>query len=212
MSCYQQTRSQQTRKMNDGCGSRPQTGSGTESLSGIMSQWEKRNRRDFHEYLNGYRTSSFPDALKAASHGEWHPNGEKAGRRHPHQRRIPKVAVKQWSKQLSKAQARIRSFRDKPFEDLFDFLDKQARSISSIGPLMVYDAALRIGANIGCLPKDWVYLHAGARIPGVRSGVRRIRKSELPEPLKTLGAWKAYEIEDFLCVYHDPIKKLMPRS
>ena len=175
-----------------------------------MSQWEEHNRSNLRDLLDGYRTSSFPDALKAASHGEFPPNGEKAGKRHPHQWRLSGDAVKQWSKQLNKAQAQILAFRGQPFEGLFGFLAAQAHTISGIGPLMVYDTALRIGANVGCLPKDWVYLHAHATIPSVHDF--RIRKSELPEPLKALEAWKAYEIEDFLCIYHDSIKKMMPRS
>ena len=210
MSCYQQTRAKTPTTKNGGCGRPPQTGSGTESISGLMSQWEKRNRPGFHEYLDGYRTSAFPDALKAASHGEFPPNSEKAGKRHPHQWRISKEAMKQWSGKLDKAQARIRAFRGQSFEGLFDFLDEQARTISGIGALMVYDTALRIGANIGCLPKDCVYLHAHATIPFVHKF--RIEKAELREPLKALGAWEAYEIEDFLCIYHDPIKKMMSRS
>ena len=80
---------------------------------------------------------------------------------------------------------------------------------------MVYDTALRIGANIGCLPKDLVYLHAHARIPDVRSGVPHIGKTELSKDrkaLKALKLWEAYEIEDFLCIYHEQIKKLMSGS
>lgn len=192
--------------MNGGCGKPVLTAPGNQSLSGLMSQWEKENRPGFHEYLDGYRSAKFSDTLKAASRGEWPPNSEKAGKRHPHQWRIPKAAINQWSKQLTKEQARILLFRGHPFESLFDFLDSQARSVSGIGPLMVYDTALRIGSNIGRLPKGWVYLHAHARIPGVRSDVQRIRKSELPKALK---AWEAYEIEDFLCVYHAQIEKLV---
>lgn len=211
MSCCQQTRAQQTRK-NGGCGGRSQTGSGTESLFDLMSQWEEHNRSNLRDLLDGYRISSFPDALKAASRGEWHPNGEKAGKRHPHQRRLAGEALNQWAKTLGRAQAQIQAFRGQAFEGLFDFIDERARTISGIGPLMVYDTALRIGANIGCLPKDWIYLHAHARIPDVRSDVHRIRKSELPEAFKALEKWEAYEIEDFLCVYHDQIEKLMHLS
>lgn len=212
MSCNQQTHKKTPGATNGGCGGPPQIGSRTKSLSGLMSQWEKENRPDLYEILDGYRSAKFPDALKAASRGEYPPNGEKAGTRHPHQWRIPKAAVKHWVGKLSKAQVRIQTFRGHPFESLFDFLDKQARSVFGIGPLMVYDTALRIGANIGSLPRDWVYLHAHARIPGVRFGVSRIRKTELPEDLKALGTLKAYEIEAFLCVYHEPIEKLRSRS
>ena len=211
MACYQQPRAKNPRAKNTDCGKSVSTGSGNQSLSGLMSQWEKENRPGFHEFLNGYRTSSFSDAVKAASRGEYPPNGEKAGKRHSHQWRIPNAAIKQWSKQLNKAQAQIRAFRGQAFEKLFDFFDREARTISGIGPLMVYDTALRIGANIGCLPKDFVYLHADARIPGVQHSVRRIRKSDLPEYLKALRTLNTYEIEVILCVYHDQIEKLMPR-
>ena len=210
MSCAPKT--QAKKQKNGGCGGRPQTDSRPKPLSELMSEWKKKYRSRLYELLNGYRTSSFPDALKAASRGEYPPNGKKAGKRHPHQWRLSGEAVKQWSKQLNKAQARIQAFRGQPFECLFGFLDKQAHTISGIGPLMVYDTALRIGANIKCLPKDWVYLHAHARIPDVQSTVHCKKISELPKELKALGAWKAYEIEDFLCIYHDSIKKIVSLS
>ncbi len=212
MSCNQQTRKITPGAKNGGCGKPVLTDPGNQSLPELMSQWETENRPGFHEYLDGYRSSSFPEALKAASRGECPPNGKDVGKRHFHQRRIPKTAIKQWASKLDKAQAQIQSFLGLSFEDLFDFLDERARTIDGIGPLMVYDTALRIGANIGCLPKDWVYLHAHARISGVRSDVQRIRKSEFPKTLKALEAWEAYEIEDFLCVYQKQIKELMPRA
>ncbi|MBQ6008745.1 MAG: hypothetical protein IJL17_09400 [Kiritimatiellae bacterium] len=212
MACYQQTQAKSSKNKNGGCGKLVPTGSGNKSLSGIMSEWKKQNRPGFHEYLDGYRSPTFPDILKAASHGEWPPNSEKAGKRHPHQWRISDKAMKQWAAKLGKAQAKIRSFQGRAFEELFDFFDEQARTVSGIGPLMVYDTALRIGANIGCFPKDWVYLHAHARIPGVRSDVPRIRKTELPEPFNELEMWEAYEIEDFLCVCQKQIKELKSRS
>ena len=210
MSCAPKT--QAKKQKNGGCGGRPQTDSRPKPLSELMSEWKKKYRSRLYELLNGYRTSSFPDALKAASRGEYPPNGKKAGKRHPHQWRLSGEAVKQWSKQLNKAQARIQAFRGQPFECLFDFLDKQARTISGIGPLMVYDTALRIGANIGSLPKDRIYLHAGARIPNVRPSVRHIMKSDLPGYLKALRALNAYEIEVILCVYNEQIEKLASRS
>lgn len=210
MACYQQTQAKPSKNQNGGCRKPVQTSSGNESLSGLMSEWKKENRPGLHDLLDGFRTSTFPDALEAASHGECPPNGKDAGKRHFHQRRIPKTAIKQWASKLGKAQAQIQAFHGRTFEDLFDFLDKLASKISGIGPLMVYDTALRIGANIGCLPKDWVYLHAHATIPTKHAF--RIEKSDLPEDLKGLGALKAYEIEDFLCIYHEQVKKLMSGS
>ena len=210
MSCSKRTSGKTQQSKNGGCVGRPQTGSRSKPLSELMSEWKKEYRPDLFDLLNGYRTSAFPDALKAASRGEYPPNGKKAGKRHPHQWRILNAAIEQWSKRLAKNQARIRSFRGHAFEELFGFLDKQARSISGIGPLMVYDTALRIGANIGCLPKDRIYLHAHATIPTIHKC--RITKSELPKELKALGTLKAYEIEHFLCVYHEQVKELMSHS
>ena len=210
MSCSKQTPGKTQKSKNGCCGKSPQTGSGTKSLPELMSEWKKECRSRLYELLDGYRTSSFPDALKAASHGENAPNGEKAGKRHPHQYRILNKAMKQWEAKLGKAQTKIQSFRGRAFEDLFDFLDKQAHTVSGIGPLMVYDTALRIGANIRCLPKDCIYLHAHATIPTIHDF--RITRTQLPKELKALGSLKAYEIEDFLCIYHEQVKKLMSGS
>lgn len=210
MACYQQTQAKTLGTKNGGCSKPVPTCSGNESLSGLMSEWKKRNRPGFHEYLDGYRSAKFSDTLKAASHGEWPPNSEKAGKRHPHQYRISDKAMKQWAVKLGKAQAKILSFRGRAFEELFDFFDEQARTVFGIGPLMVYDTALRIGVNIGCLPKDWIYLHAHATIP--KNHDFRITRSQLPKELKALGTLNAYEIEDFLCIYHDQVKKLMSGS
>ena len=189
MACYQQTQAISSKKKNGGCGHPVLTAPGNQSLSGLMSQWEKENRPGFHEYLDGYRSAKFSDTLKAASHCEWPPNSEKAGKRHPHQYRISDKAMKQWAAKLGKAQAKILSFRGRAFEELFAFFDEQARSVSGIGPLMVYDTALRIGANIGSLPKDCIYLHAHATIPTIHDF--RITRSQLPKELKALGTLKA---------------------
>ena len=87
------------------------------------------------------------------------------------------------------------------FDDLFDLVDKHILPIQGIGPLTVYDTALRIGARLGLSPTR-VYLHAGTRAGARELGLDAqrgtIEMDELPEPLRQLSPREA---EDLLCIY-----------
>jgi len=77
-----------------------------------------------------------------------------------------------------------------------------------IGPLTVYDTALRIGARLGLSPQK-VYLHAGTRhgaaVLGFGPDRPSISLSELPKPLDELNAEEA---EDVLCIYAADLARL----
>lgn len=81
--------------------------------------------------------------------------------------------------------------------------------------LMAYDISLRIGARArdGILPNDFVYLHAGALdgakklkehlYPNLPIQTLRIETAKIKEIVKEFGDYTAYDIEHFLCVYHN---------
>src|SRR6266498_1169290 len=89
------------------------------------------------------------------------------------------------------------------FDELFELIAATIGQIRRIGPLAVYDTALRIGARFGLQPAK-VYLHAGTRMGakglGLDSTADAIEMGELPAELRTLTA---REVEDALCIYKD---------
>jgi hypothetical protein len=131
------------------------------------------------------------------------------GKRFRHQYRIPQAALKRASRALLR-DLRLLG-RCKSFEALFQQVGATISRIPRIGPLMVYDTALRIGARLGLSPEH-VYLHAGTRHGAALLGFDRkrtsIRLDELPPPLSDLTAEEA---EDVLCIYAADIARLTGR-
>ena len=90
---------------------------------------------------------------------------------------------------------------------------KSIGQIEGIGPLTIYDTALRLGAFRGVLP-DRVYLHAGT-LKGVKNlglivGTKKsLAMSELPPEFRKL---EAYEVENCLCIYKDHFTLAMGRQ
>src|SRR5271167_3907164 len=83
-----------------------------------------------------------------------------SGKRHPHQRRIPKALLEQVEARLQAIGRKLANAAD--FSALHQFVEDEIGSIKGIGALTVYDIAHRIGAHFGKAPQK-VYLHAGTR-------------------------------------------------
>jgi len=83
------------------------------------------------------------------------------GKRHPHQRRIPRAVLERAETIL---QAAARSLSNAPdFAALHKLVKRRIGDIRGIGDLTVYDIAHRLGAYFGKAP-ELVYLHAGTQI------------------------------------------------
>jgi hypothetical protein len=132
-----------------------------------------------------------------------------SGKRHPHQRRIPKYLLEQAEARLQAIGRKLANAAD--FSALHRLVGSEIGSIKGIGGLTVYDIAHRIGAHFGKAPK-LVYLHAGTR-----AGARVFNVSgdsfdprTLPKAFSHLAA---SEIEDCLCIYKDELRDATrPRS
>jgi hypothetical protein len=89
----------------------------------------------------------------------------------------------------------------KNFEDLHKLIKKITDKIDGLAELYTYDAAHTIGTRLGFHPKK-VYLHTGTRkgamALGFSGALRYLEVSQLPCEIQAL---KAYEVEDFLCIY-----------
>ena len=125
-----------------------------------------------------------------------------SGKRHPHQRRIPRTL-------LERAEARLQAIgrklaRAADFAALHRLIEEAIGGIKGIGTLTVYDIAHRIGAHLRKSPER-VYLHAGTRIGARVFGIGgdSFDPALLPEPFSWLSP---SEIEDCLCIYKDELR------
>jgi hypothetical protein len=128
-----------------------------------------------------------------------------SGKRHPHQRRIPRSALEESRRRLS-----VVDFKNTcaDFDALHSLVEQRIGDIPGIGRLTVYDTAQRIGAYLNLEP-ELIYLHAG-----VVEGAKALRldvskyaltRQEMPTPFRRL---KPYEIEDCLCIYKDELRRI----
>jgi hypothetical protein len=124
-----------------------------------------------------------------------------SGKRHPHQRRIPKAVLEQAEARLQESGRRLARASD--FAALHRLVDEQIGRIPGIGALTVYDIAHRIGAHLGKAPER-VYLHAGTRTGARMFGVSgdSFDPKLLPKSFSRLAP---SEIEDCLCIYKDEL-------
>lgn len=125
------------------------------------------------------------------------------GKRHPHQRRIPKALLEKAKERLQAAARSLRVATD--FAGLHRIVECETESIRGIGPLTVYDTTHRLGAFLGKAP-SLVYLHAGTRTGAAAFGLRgaTIARTQLPAAFSRLTP---AEIEDCLCIYKDQLLK-----
>ena len=128
------------------------------------------------------------------------------GKRHPHQFRIPGVALRRALEKLHS----LRLDRAKNFDDLLQLIDGAIRDIPRIGELVVYDVAHRLGAARNIEP-DRVYLHAGTREGARALGLRGyvVRVDDLPQAFRRLTP---AECEDCLCIYARALKRIAQRA
>lgn len=167
----------------------------TAALEEIVRDYVKRYRDGLSRLLHFFKIQpSFERAVEVAALAI-----TPSGKRHAHQRRIPADTLRESARRLLAAGHRIRQCRS--FEELHRVVQQTAGEIKGIGPLTVYDTALRLGAYVGFYPQK-VFLHAGttegARRLGLNYQRRAVPMAELPSALQRL---KPHEVEDLLCIY-----------
>src|SRR5256885_15817936 len=82
------------------------------------------------------------------------------GRRCSHHTRKPRALLERATRRLLAIEPAIAVVRD--FDALIDVVGAPLRGIKGLGPLYIYDTALRIGYRLRLLPQR-AYLHAGTR-------------------------------------------------
>lgn len=127
------------------------------------------------------------------------------GKMFPHQVKVREIDRKNFCIEILAFDTRS----IKTFDELHDRLEMIAEDVWGIGPVTIYDVAVRIAAYQKIKPTS-LYLHAGVRIGwhrlhGRRSpNIKRIPRDQLPRALtKKLDT---DSIEDFLCGYRASLK------
>jgi len=170
------------------------------TLERIVADYIEHKRPNLARFLKFYAIQrSLADAIELAAYARTPP-----GKKHSHQRRLPRGASEKAHAALGRADLN----RCRTFAELHSSVEHAIRGIDKIGVLMVYDTSLRLGAFLKLEP-DLVYLHAGTREGAAALGIDRsretVRRDELPAPLRALCP---HEIEDCLCIYKAQLKQL----
>jgi len=169
----------------------------------IIKTYTTQIRHRANEELNWFREqSALSKAIRLAALAV-----NSKGKRYSHQRRLSKSVLEQARDILMENERAIEACRDQDFDNLFTLLETLLAPVKGLGELYIYDTALRIGANMGLLPKR-VYLHAGTRVGAKALGFdgkdKVIEVSQLPEWLHQL---EPHEIEDVLCIFKELIRR-----
>jgi hypothetical protein len=174
------------------------------TLDDIVSDYIREYRDDARKEMRFFEIQrSLSEAIRKAALCEL-----QSGKRHPHQRRVPRALLEQAEAKLQAAGRRLGKADD--FSALYQAVKDEIGNIKGIGALTVYDIAHRIGAYFGKAPER-VYLHAGTRIGARVFGIRgeSCDPGQLPTSFSRLAP---SEIEDCLCIYKDELRGAPGRS
>ena len=150
----------------------------------------------------------FPTAVQRAVEAR-----DANGKHHNHQSKVDITARRLFGRRIV-TRARRGALPLQDFDELHDALDQFKPY--GIGPVTVYDTAIRIAAFLGIEPES-VYMHAGVRQglrameealerlgegPHMRGRWRhdKVPVSQFPPPLNGM---KADDVEDILCTYRE---------
>lgn len=189
-------------------------------------QWRYVERKKTDQVIRYCRKSkNFAEAVRRAVESR-----DKDGKHHNHQSKVDITARRQFGSRIIAYKKDIKRIRDhtgpgddvfsefyRPFDALHDLFD----SIKpfGIGPVTVYDVAVRVGAFLEIEPES-VYMHAGvkqglkalidamgrASDPKLAAAIHgaeklpRVPMYLFPKPLKKM---RADDVEDILCTYRE---------
>jgi len=128
----------------------------------------------------------------------------RGGKRHNHQRRIPRAVLLNAEQTLQAAKEKIENLNS--FDQLHDLVREEIGKIKGIGSLAIYDITHRIAAFLQFEPQK-IYLHAGTRLGARFLGLSGdvVESNKLPKVFSKLSP---AEIEDCLCIYAEEISRI----
>ena len=175
-----------------------------QTLRQLVALYEKYCQRRLKERLAAFKKKPFTTALEKAAWGKEVSENDK---RITHLRRITNKALEKGCKALLKQESKLSCC--KKVDEIYKIVSAVVSVTAGLGEMYAYDVALRIGAGRGILP-DKVYLQrgtrAGAKNLGLNTQNQFVELADLPAGLKSLPA---AEVEDFLCIFKDYLKRKM---
>jgi len=172
-------------------------------LAGLVEDYRRNFRPSADEERDFFKNSPSMEVLLDDAGRAIRPDGK----RHNHQRLIPRSVLSRATTILKQNRDRLRACGT--FDELHSLCIVLLRGGWGAGELYVYDTALRIGAFLQLRP-DAVYLHAGTRVGaralGLDVSAGKLMPQDLPPPIRVLSA---DEMEDFLCIYKSELAGLM---
>lgn len=167
------------------------------SIKSLVKHYEANHKRLLEEDLTEFARGRLDAVIDRAACGNCRP-----ARRHRHQWQIARDVLGGFATRLCGRTEKVRSAKN--FAELWAVINEKRKT--GIGPLAVYDTALRIGWKLGKLPENTVFLQCGA-VEGARrlgiTGITRVSRDDFR--LRPLRDLPAYHIENFLCMYKDDI-------
>ena len=175
-------------------GTKPPAGT-SDYLQRIVDDYIRNRQRSAEKELRWFAIQ--PDLRKAIEIAALAKSP--SGKRLSHQRRIPERVLGESYEKLLSRMSELQACSS--FEELHEVIERTIGPTHGIGPLTVYDTALRIGSFLRLEPSK-VFLHAGTRIGahylGLNISGKFLEVSDLPPEFRIL---KPREIEDVLCIY-----------
>lgn len=178
-----------------------------DDLSAVVEdfQWRYVDRKKTDQVIAYCAEAAyFPDAVQRAVESR-----DAAGKHHNHQSKVDIKARRLFGRRIiARKLAVMRIVKSGKGFDRFDALHDLLDEIKphGIGPVTVYDVAVRVGAFLGVEPTS-VYMHAGVRQgydalfgKGAARGIARIPSALFPPPLCSM---RADDVEDILCTYRE---------
>ena len=179
-----------------------------DSLKAIIDDYNKRHQKNLENYLQDISQGTIIDCI-AGRLNEVQPlpdNSTDRYKKYLHQRRFTNKIINNAAKVFEKVVKK--SFAT--FDELYEAL-KESRP-KGIGPVAIYDFAIRYGLRQGLQPDEYVYIHAGTAKglaalskSGLSKYGHKILKSELPEELQHIAS---IDIENLLCIYKEELKQI----
>jgi len=174
------------------------------TLAEICDDYELNHRPRIERERVWYRRLTPDIAIRLA--GLARALGDNGEKRCDHHCLKPQAVLEDACSRLLDCQPAIRATRS--FDDLHELINSAVGHVRGIGPMYVYDVALRIGYQEDIAPES-VYLHRGTRDGAAAFGMNVKRKTIPRDEFRTpLCSLDAAAIEDVLCIYKDQFPML----